>query len=181
MQTPDQGQPGEDDLGPADRTHGLTLQRIDDGYEPLHGEGHHEPHRAEAGQVAEEGEELAEVVPVIDVHVEEVQPLGEESGQEAGVAHGQGGQVEAGREFSQLCLEEDKHGEDVADAAGAAQNGNIVLMDNVPDEKGDAQHLLILAARRVLRIHFGDIITRGGGPVAVRGISISERWSGCCC
>lgn len=136
MQTSHDSQTKQDDLGPANGAHGLALQWIDDGNEALHGEGHHKPDGAEAGQVAEEREELAKVVLIIDIHIEEVQPLCEESGQEAGVAHCESGQVKAGGQLSQLGPKEDKHGEDIANAARAAKHWYIVLMHEVPYKKG---------------------------------------------
>jgi len=96
VQTTDHGQTEQHYLGPAHSAHGLAFQWIDDRYKAFHGEGHHKPDGAEAGQITEEGEELAEVVPIVDIQVEKVQPLDKESDQKACITHGQCGQVKTG-------------------------------------------------------------------------------------
>lgn len=100
MHTSGQCEAKQYDLSSSHCAHYLTLQRIHDSYETFHGEGDNKPNRTETSQIANERKELTEIVKIVDVHIEKIQPLHEEAKQKAGITDGQGSQVETRGQFA---------------------------------------------------------------------------------
>ena len=127
---------GDDHLGPPQRAHVVSPQRVTHGHVALHREADDEPHAEEARHVAHVHERLTPAVHVEHEHAHVAEPHGEQLQEEAGVGDGQRGEVDGGGELAEVCEDEDDEGADVADKADEDDDGRDVEVQ-VPQEAAE--------------------------------------------